>query len=117
MDRTNNTNSDALISLFRTWIDNESKLNETIDNGSCSLHKLKPIVEHVHRISVLALEIIEAIINRTTLSSDEIESSKGTLQNAQEIIDELVVSSAYPVEKLFFSASWETKDWMEVIDS
>ena len=47
----------------------------------------------------------------------QIESAKRTLQNAQEIIDELVVSSAYPVEKLFFDASWETKDWMEVVDS
>ena len=106
-DQNNTVNTEEMKNLFKTWIDNESDLKKTIDAGSCSLHNLRPIVEHVRLISVLALEIIEAIIKRKSLTVDEVNNAKVTLNNAQEIEDELVVSSAYPVEKLLYNALWE----------
>ena len=106
-EKTNTSNTEALKMVFKSWIDNEPNLIDVIENGSCSLRNLKTVVENVRLTSILALEIIDAIINERSLSTDEVVNAKIILQNAQDIVDELVVSSAYPVEKLLYNASWE----------
>ena len=95
--------AERLKRIFRTWIENENQLQEVID-GSCRLFNVKTVAKRVEEVSRLAIKLIESIKNGKLLSMDEVESAKITLSNAQKIQDELVVSSAYPVEKLLYHA-------------
>lgn len=64
------------------------------------LAALTPLVERVDGLSRLGLRLLDARQQRLPLSTDEQRAARALLQEAKQIHDELVVSSAYPIEKL-----------------
>ncbi|MEZ8096869.1 family 20 glycosylhydrolase [Photobacterium swingsii] len=92
-----------LTARLQLWVDNTAKVMPIIDSNYL-LTEVKPVALHVQQVSELGLMLVEHISAKHPLSPQEVKQAKALLHAAQQIQDELVVSSAYPVETLLNAA-------------
>lgn len=85
--------------LLLAWQANTPAMRQLSANNQ-DLAPLAPMVEQVDALSRLGVRLLDARQGLQPLSADERSMARTLLQQAKQIRDELVISSAYPIEKL-----------------
>lgn len=85
--------------LLLGWQANTPAMRQLSANNR-DLAALAPMVEQVDALSRLGVRLLDARQEQQPLSAAEQNAARTLIREAKQIRDELVVSSAYPIEKL-----------------
>lgn len=89
--------------LLQSWVDNHKPLMKLVRNNP-RLADMEPLVRHVNEVSRLGLLLVASIVQDKPLTDAQIQQARQQLHDAQQMHQEIVVSAAYPVEKLLQAA-------------
>ncbi len=104
LDKPADTQAKAKVyNLLFSWVSNASGLMEILNNNHL-LTAVIPVAKDVHDVSQLGLQLMETIESGNKLTAEQVNDAKALLSKAQQFQDELVVSGAYPIEKLLTAA-------------
>lgn len=92
-----------VIRLLQSWIDNHQALVQLI-NTNPALEDIDLLAQRVHEVSLLGLRLVDHLTQKKVLSPAEISRAKKQLRQAQNVHQEIVVSAAYPIERLLDAA-------------
>lgn len=85
--------------IFLRWKENYSHVMPLIKQSGL-LDGMDSIAKKSYEVASVGLMCVEAIRLKKTLNTKQLKLTRKTLNSAKEIDQELVVASAYPVEKL-----------------
>lgn len=85
--------------LLQQWRDSVPAMRQLCAENA-DLKAVAPLVERVDAISRLGLRLLALHGSKHSLPPAELAQARDLLEQAKQIQDELVVSSAYPIEKL-----------------
>ena len=99
----NTIKAQQVAQLLQSWIDNHQAVEKLI-NTNPALEDIELLAQRVHEVSLLGLRLIDHLAHKNPLSSAEISRAKKQLREAQKVHQEIVVSAAYPIERLLDAA-------------
>lgn len=85
--------------FLQAWVDNYPQLAALI-RANQRLASLEILARRVNDVSLLGLTLVERVTQNKPLSADEIKEFRKILRRAQQLHQEIVVSAAYPIERL-----------------
>ncbi len=92
-----------LLDLLKTWDKNHKPLLQVIEQNS-RLADIKPLAQRVDQVTQLGLKLVKQLASKKTLPTEQIRPARKILRDAQQMHQEIVVSAAYPIEKLLNAA-------------
>ncbi|MFC3092773.1 beta-N-acetylhexosaminidase [Alteromonas sediminis] len=100
----NDTLKNQIVAKLNQWHNNATSL-ESLIVGHKPLASLLPIVKSVAEVSTAAKLLVDIIRNEDSLSQQGFQEITSVLKEATLIREEIVVSAAYPIEKLLHRAA------------
>ena len=92
-----------LLVLLKSWNKNHKPLMQVIEKNP-SLADMKPLAQRVDQVTQLGLKLVEQLASEKPLPAGQVEPARKILRDAQQMHQEIVVSAAYPIEKLLNAA-------------
>ncbi|MGM8226721.1 beta-N-acetylhexosaminidase [Cellvibrio sp. ARAG 10.3] len=92
-----------LLALLKTWEKNHQPLMQVIERNP-RLADIKPLAQRVDQVTQLGLKLVEQLVREKPLPVGQVEPARKLLRDAQQMHQEIVVSAAYPIEKLLNAA-------------
>ncbi len=100
----NNTNTQKkILAIFSSWQANSPNLKKLI-NANAHLKTLAPTATRVEAIANLGSLLVNRIGSKKALTPEEVSQAQQTLSAAKTLENEMIISAAYPVEKLLDAA-------------
>ena len=99
----NKITAQQLTRFLQAWIDNHQAVEKLIKTNP-ALKEMDVLAQRVHEVSLLGLRLIDHLVHKKPLSPTEISHARKQLQQAQKVHQEIVVSAAYPIERLLDAA-------------
>ena len=92
-----------LLVLLKSWNKNHKPLMQVVEKNP-SLADMKPLAQRVDQVTQLGLKLVEQLASEKPLPAGQVEPARKILRDAQQMHQEIVVSAAYPIEKLLNAA-------------
>ena len=92
-----------LVALLKSWEKNHQPLMQVIERNP-RLADIKLLAQRVDQVTQLGLKLVEQLAREKPLPAGQVEPARKLLRDAQQMHQEIVVSAAYPVEKLLNAA-------------
>lgn len=100
---SNKSTQKQLLAIFSNWQANSPDLKKLI-NANTHLKALAPTAANVEAIANLGSLLISRIASKKALTPEALMQAQQTLSAAKALENEMVISAAYPVEKLLDAA-------------
>ncbi|HSX85450.1 MAG TPA: family 20 glycosylhydrolase, partial [Cellvibrio sp.] len=92
-----------LLGLLKSWGKNHKPLMQVIERNP-RLADMKLLAQRVDQVTQLGLKLVEQLAREKPLPVGQVEPARKLLRDAQQMHQEIVVSAAYPIEKLLNAA-------------
>lgn len=92
-----------LLVLLKSWKKNHKPLMQVIEKNT-RLTDMKPLAQRVDQVTQLGLKLVEQLASEKSLPACQVEPARKILRDAQQMHQEIVVSAAYPIERLLNAA-------------
>ncbi len=92
-----------LVALLKSWEKNHQPLMQVIERNP-RLADIKLLAQRVDQVTQLGLKLVEQLAREKPLPAGQVEPARKLLRDAQQMHQEIVVSAAYPFEKLLNAA-------------
>lgn len=90
---------DALRLRLERWRNNSEPLM-LIVNANYTMKNLRPVAQDVGDISILGLQLLEALRTGQKLSDEQTQTAQALLDRGAELRDEVVIRAVYPLARL-----------------